>query len=108
MSTNSWLRRARCAVHTEREASAQCRGCGRLFCRECVTESEGAVFCSPCLAARTAPLRSSAAPSWVRRWGGQALALAGLVSGLAIFFALFLLLLSAVMSYPAQYWMGGR
>lgn len=41
----------RCARHPEREAAARCPGCGRFFCRECVTEHEGRVLCNACLAA---------------------------------------------------------
>ena len=43
--------RQRCFHHPERVAGARCLGCGRTFCRECVTEHEGRVLCAPCLAA---------------------------------------------------------
>lgn len=57
--TMSTLTHARCFNHSHREASARCPDCGRTFCRECVTEHEGRVFCTPCLAAlSTKPVRS--------------------------------------------------
>lgn len=40
----------RCSNHAGREAAARCPECGRFFCRECVTEHEGRVLCSGCLA----------------------------------------------------------
>ena len=41
----------RCFHHPSREAVALCPECGCTFCRECVTEHEGRVVCSTCLAA---------------------------------------------------------
>jgi len=40
----------RCFNHARREASAFCTECRRAFCRECITEHEGRVVCTPCLA----------------------------------------------------------
>lgn len=40
----------RCLNHATREAVARCPECRRYFCRECVTEHEGRVICSECLA----------------------------------------------------------
>ena len=40
-----------CFTHPQREAVARCRGCGRAFCRECVTEHSGRLMCTRCLAA---------------------------------------------------------
>ena len=39
----------RCFLHADREAAALCLGCGRCFCRECVTEHEDRVLCAACL-----------------------------------------------------------
>ncbi len=39
----------RCFNHASREAVARCPGCGRYFCRECVSEHEGRVICAFCL-----------------------------------------------------------
>jgi hypothetical protein len=41
----------RCRNHPAREAVARCPGCGRFFCRECISEHEGRVLCASCLAA---------------------------------------------------------
>ncbi|MBS0657441.1 MAG: rhomboid family protein [Verrucomicrobia bacterium] len=52
------LARQRCLLHPLREAAARCPECGQFHCRECVTEHDGRVLCTPCLrrlaAARTA------------------------------------------------------
>jgi hypothetical protein len=50
------IRSQRCFVHPDREAVARCPGCGRFFCRECVTEHEDRVLCAACIA------RSAAVP----------------------------------------------
>jgi hypothetical protein len=39
---------ALCLNHPRREAAARCTSCGQPFCRECVTEFEGRMVCSPC------------------------------------------------------------
>lgn len=40
----------RCFNHAEREAAARCLGCGRFFCRECVSEHKQRLLCAHCLA----------------------------------------------------------
>ena len=45
----------RCFRHRRREAAARCRGCRRFYCRECVTEHEGRLLCSACLAVQIRP-----------------------------------------------------
>ena len=40
----------RCFNHAAREAVARCPGCGRYYCRECVTEHEDRVLCAACIA----------------------------------------------------------
>ncbi len=39
----------RCFNHAFREAVARCPGCGRTFCRECISEHEDRVVCAFCL-----------------------------------------------------------
>lgn len=39
----------RCWNHAVREAVCRCPGCGRSFCRECVTEHEDRLMCASCL-----------------------------------------------------------
>jgi hypothetical protein len=59
----------RCVRHSEREAAAICRACGRPFCRECVTEHAGRLLCAGCLVLETAAQRRGRArhaPRWLR------------------------------------------
>src|SRR5262249_38920473 len=41
-----------CAVHTQTEAVAYCRTCGKALCDECKRDVMGAIYCEPCIAAR--------------------------------------------------------
>lgn len=41
-----------CAVHTQSEAVAYCRTCGKALCEECKRDVMGAIYCEPCIAAR--------------------------------------------------------
>jgi len=41
----------RCRNHELREAVCRCPGCGRYFCRECVTEHASRLLCAACLQA---------------------------------------------------------
>jgi len=71
------LREQRCGIHGDREASARCPSCGGYFCRECVTEHEGRILCSTCLA-RTArpadrPARRFHPGAWLAGLGGFAM-----------------------------------
>ena len=76
----------RCFHHADRPAAARCLGCGRYFCRECVTEHQLQVLCVDCLR------RSSDAPSPRRGLladaGLAAWALAGLWAAWALFYTL--------------------
>ena len=47
------LTRSTCFLHPAREAAARCVGCGKAFCRECVTPVERRMFCASCLKAQT-------------------------------------------------------
>jgi len=40
----------RCANHPSREAAARCPECRRFYCRECVTEHQGRMMCTVCVA----------------------------------------------------------
>lgn len=81
------LRRNRCQFHPEREAGARCPGCERHFCRECVTEQEGVVYCWPCLE------RQIEMPPAVLRWPQWLGATALLIGGLLLQAGIFLVLL---------------
>jgi hypothetical protein len=41
-----------CAVHTDTEAAAFCRTCGKALCENCKRDVMGAIYCEPCIAAR--------------------------------------------------------
>jgi hypothetical protein len=45
----SSLAAQRCFHHAEREAAARCTGCGRFFCRECVSDHDDRAICATCL-----------------------------------------------------------
>lgn len=40
--------RSGCFNHPRREAAARCVGCGRPFCRECVTPVDRRMYCAVC------------------------------------------------------------
>lgn len=48
-----------CAVHTQTQAVAYCRTCGKALCEDCKRDVMGAVYCEPCIAAR---LQGNAVP----------------------------------------------
>ncbi len=41
-----------CAVHTQTQAMAFCRTCGKALCEDCKRDVMGAIYCEPCIAAR--------------------------------------------------------
>jgi len=73
------LQRARCAYHADREASALCRVCRHSFCRECVTDHQGELWCVRCLAAQ-ADDASQRPPGAARLAGHAALAALGVAA----------------------------
>lgn len=50
------LSQQRCRNHAEREAVARCPECTRFFCRECISEHDGRILCTACLARLAAPV----------------------------------------------------
>src|SRR5262245_18509788 len=42
-----------CAVHTDTPATAYCRTCGKALCENCKRDVQGAIYCEPCIAARS-------------------------------------------------------
>ena len=76
----------RCWNHELREAVCRCPGCGRSFCRECVTEHESRLLCAMCLR-KLARAPERQVP--VRRRGlvPVAMALAGIMIAWVVFFA---------------------
>lgn len=72
----------RCWNHESREAVCRCPGCGRSYCRECVTEHESRLLCAVCLA----KVAGAASP---RRRAGlltAGMAVSGLLLAWLIFF----------------------
>ena len=41
-----------CATHTDQQASAYCRTCGKALCQSCQRDVRGVIYCQDCLAAR--------------------------------------------------------
>jgi hypothetical protein len=41
-----------CAVHSQTQAVAYCRTCGKSLCEDCKRDVMGAIYCEPCIAAR--------------------------------------------------------
>jgi TM2 domain-containing membrane protein YozV len=41
-----------CAVHTDQQATAYCRTCGKGLCQGCQRDVRGVIYCQDCLAAR--------------------------------------------------------
>jgi hypothetical protein len=75
----------RCWNHEGREAACRCPQCGRSYCRECVTEHQSRLLCAACLkslAERPMPRRRP-----LRRLAPAALALAGILTAWAVYFA---------------------
>jgi hypothetical protein len=74
----------RCSIHLEREAAVRCPGCGRFYCRECVTEHLNRMMCAHCVARQSAALtrQRSAGARWF------ALSLAGLLFAWVVFYYL--------------------
>lgn len=96
------LASARCAFHRDREASAACLGCWQTYCRECVTESEGGMYCHRCWEGRHAA-SGETRPGWRSIAGRSALS----VFGLALLFGLFSLFLTWAATLPAHYLISG-
>ena len=50
-----------CITHTDKDAVAYCRNCGRAMCPECRREVRGMVYCEDCLASQAAAPAAAAA-----------------------------------------------
>jgi hypothetical protein len=53
MSAATSVARATCFQHPQREAAARCVGCGKPFCRECITALDRRMYCVSCFKAKT-------------------------------------------------------
>ena len=77
--------RQQCWNHESREAVCRCPGCGRSYCRECVTEHGARLLCAACLRkarAADSPQRRAHVlnQSSLSRKNTQSLTTAGLIS----------------------------
>lgn len=85
----------RCVRHDNREAVGRCTACEGGFCRECITEHEGKLYCAPCFARRLGAAAKNAKPrDWKR--ARAAVLTVGSVFCLVLGFYLLGRLLSAV------------
>ena len=75
----------RCWNHELREAVCRCPGCGRSFCRECVTEHEARLLCAGGLRAVSA--RAEMRGGISRKLGPFWMAAAGLLLAWLFFYA---------------------
>lgn len=53
-----------CAQHTDTAAVAYCCNCGKALCAACRRDVQGAIFCEPCLAARSRSAAGNAGGSY--------------------------------------------
>ena len=91
------LTHQRCYNHVFREAVARCPGCGRFFCRECITEHEDKALCASCLRKKLKPTRMKLARfQWVLRLGHFFI-------GFLILYILFFYLGQLLISLPASF-----
>jgi hypothetical protein len=96
------LAQQRCALHELREAAGRCPECARYYCRECLTEHDGRVICSSCLAAllkKEDAATSTFGTSWIR----PIIELSGLGLGLLAAWFYFYALGSFLTRYPAAF-----
>jgi len=57
-----------CATHSDQQATAYCRTCGKALCQTCQRDVRGVIYCQDCLAARlegTVPPAAANAPAAV-------------------------------------------
>lgn len=67
-----------CVVHTDRDAVAYCRNCGRAMCEECKRDLRGMIYCEDCLVKRVqepAPASPALATQFTQQGPSPGLAL---------------------------------
>lgn len=86
----------RCVRHEEREAVGRCTICAGGFCRECITEHEGRLYCGSCFVREfgAASQVESKPRDW--KWLRRFLTTAGSVGCLLLLFYLLGRVLSAI------------
>ena len=88
------IARERCRNHEHREAACRCPECRGYFCRECVTEHDGRLLCTNCLAALEHPA--------ARRRGRGLLSAAGIALSLLLIWSWCFAAGEAVVGYRPQ------
>ncbi len=87
----------RCFNHRHRESAARCPGCGRFFCRECITEHADRVLCASCLQRQLKPVRLKSSPAqWLLHLGQLTL-------GLVLLYVLFYYLGRLLLEIPTAF-----
>ena len=100
------LHQTKCINHESREAVARCPGCREFYCRECITEHDGRVICSSCLA------ENALAETQKKERAGVSTAIAGLLavcgtfSGLLILWMLFYAIGQFLLLFPDDFHSG--
>lgn len=62
------LAKTMCSIYPDRPAAARCPVCRNFFCAECITEHEGRLICTSCLAKVLTPSKTIARPWRVSLW----------------------------------------
>ena len=83
-----------CATHTDQQATAYCRTCGKALCQTCQRDVRGVIYCQDCLAARlegTVPPAAANAPAAVYIAPGSSVspglaAVLGFIPGVGAFY----------------------
>ena len=94
-------RARRCRRHQDREAVAQCLGCGRGVCRECVAEHEGKIYCAPCRNRLIESIRAAAAGPR-RQWGPVLRRMTGSIAAFLVVWLLVLMFGRLVLRIPTE------
>jgi hypothetical protein len=79
--------------HDTREAVGRCVACEGGFCRECITEHEGKLYCAPCFARRV-----DASKKGAKRADGKKLRAIVLTAGSVFFLVVAFYLLGRLVS----------
>jgi len=91
------LRQKLCVNHPQREASARCPGCGKFYCRECISEHDDRVLCAACLAGMSAKKETETS-----RWAWAPRLALVVLAVITVYFA-FLLLGNLLLSFPSEF-----
>lgn len=94
------LHKSTCRIHFQRPASAQCPGCKKYYCSECITEHDGRNTCAKCL--KSAHDESSA-PAKVGLTWFQPMPIIHFAIALIVTWTVFYLLAQTLASIPDSF-----